>query len=33
MSAVPEPASWGLMIVGFGALGGAMRRRRAVVAA
>lgn len=33
MSAVPEPASWGLMIVGFGAMGGAMRRRRAVVAA
>ena len=26
--AVPEPASWGLMIVGFAGLGAAMRRRR-----
>lgn len=26
--AVPEPASWGLMILGFGAVGGAMRYRR-----
>ncbi len=25
---VPEPATWGLMILGFGAVGGAMRRRR-----
>lgn len=25
---VPEPASWALMIIGFGALGAAMRRRR-----
>lgn len=33
LSVVPEPASWGMMIVGFGAMGGAMRRRRAVVAA
>ena len=24
---LPEPATWGLMIVGFGAIGGAMRRR------
>lgn len=32
-AAVPEPASWALMIVGFGAVGGAMRRRRAVSAA
>lgn len=24
---VPEPATWGLMILGFGAIGGAMRRR------
>lgn len=30
---VPEPASWALMLVGFGAVGGAMRgRRRSVVA-
>lgn len=27
--AVPEPASWALMIAGFGAVGGAMRRRSA----
>lgn len=27
VSAVPEPATWGLMILGFGAIGGAMRRR------
>lgn len=26
--AVPEPATWALMILGFGAVGGAMRRRR-----
>lgn len=26
---VPEPATWALMILGFGAIGGAMRRRRA----
>jgi len=25
---VPEPASWGLMLAGFGAIGGAMRSRR-----
>jgi hypothetical protein len=25
---VPEPASWGLMLVGFGGLGAALRRRR-----
>lgn len=31
--AVPEPASWALMIVGFGAIGGAMRRRKPVLAA
>lgn len=27
--AVPEPASWAMMLVGFGGLGGAMRRNRA----
>ena len=26
--AVPEPASWAMMLIGFGAIGGAMRRRR-----
>lgn len=26
--AVPEPASWAMMLVGFGAIGAAMRRRR-----
>ena len=30
---VPEPASWALMITGFGLAGAAMRRRRSVVAA
>lgn len=25
--AVPEPATWAMMIIGFGAIGGAMRRR------
>ena len=29
LAAVPEPASWGLMILGFGLVGGAMRRRSA----
>jgi hypothetical protein len=28
LSGVPEPATWALMILGFGAVGGAMRRRR-----
>lgn len=28
VSAVPEPATWGMMIMGFGIVGGAMRRRR-----
>ena len=28
--AVPEPASWGMMILGMGLVGGAMRRSRAV---
>jgi hypothetical protein len=30
--AVPEPASWGLMITGFGLTGVALRRRRALTA-
>ena len=30
---VPEPASWALMIAGFGLAGAAMRRRRAVATA
>lgn len=29
---VPEPATWALMILGFGAVGGAMRRRQATKA-
>ncbi len=32
-AAVPEPAMWGLMIVGFGMVGTAARRRRTSVAA
>ena len=31
--AVPEPSTWALMILGFGAVGGAMRRRQSVKAA
>jgi hypothetical protein len=30
-AAVPEPMSWALMVLGFGAAGGAMRRRRSPV--
>ena len=30
-AAVPEPAAWGMMILGFGVVGAAMRRRRAPV--
>ncbi|NJC34910.1 hypothetical protein GGR88_002424 [Sphingomonas jejuensis] len=30
VSAVPEPATWAMMIGGFGLVGGAMRRRRSV---
>ena len=30
VSAVPEPATWAMMIVGFGLVGGVMRRRRSV---
>ncbi|GEM_PF-936043 len=31
LAPVPEPASWAMMIAGFGLAGGAMRRRRAVL--
>lgn len=30
--AVPEPATWALMILGFGVVGGAMRRRQSATA-
>ena len=30
-SAVPEPAAWGMMVLGFGLMGGTMRRRTAKV--
>jgi hypothetical protein len=32
-AAVPEPATWGMMILGFGLIGGAMRRRPTMAAA
>ena len=32
-AAVPEPATWGMMLLGFGAMGMAMRRRRKPVLA
>ena len=32
ITAVPEPATWGMMIMGFGLLGGVMRRRSTKVA-
>ena len=32
-AAVPEPASWAMMIAGFGLTGAALRRRRIAVAA
>ncbi|WP_426167566.1 PEPxxWA-CTERM sorting domain-containing protein [Sandarakinorhabdus sp. DWP1-3-1] len=32
-AAVPEPASWAMLIAGFGLVGAAMRRRRTTVAA
>jgi hypothetical protein len=30
LSAVPEPASWALMILGFGVLGAGLRVQRAI---
>jgi hypothetical protein len=33
LAAVPEPAGWALMILGFGSAGAMLRRRRAAVAA
>jgi hypothetical protein len=33
LSLVPEPASWALMIAGFGLVGSAVRRRKAALAA
>ena len=33
LTAVPEPASWALMLVGFGGLGAVLRRRRQLTAA
>lgn len=32
LAAVPEPASWALMIGGFGLVGGALRRQRVITA-
>ncbi len=32
INAVPEPASWALMFVGFGVVGGALRRRKSTAA-
>jgi len=32
MPAVPEPASWPMMIAGFGVTGAAMRKRKATTA-
>lgn len=31
IAAVPEPATWGMMLIGFGGLGAVMRRRRTAV--
>ncbi len=31
-SATPEPATWAMMIIGFGAAGSMIRRRKAVIA-
>lgn len=32
ISGVPEPTTWGMMIVGFGLMGGVLRRRKTTVA-
>ncbi|MHA6721878.1 PEPxxWA-CTERM sorting domain-containing protein [Sphingomonas sp. RS2018] len=32
VAAVPEPATWGMAIIGFGAIGAAQRRRRRAIA-
>jgi hypothetical protein len=32
LQAIPEPGAWALMILGFGAVGATLRRRRAVSA-
>ncbi|THD72156.1 MAG: PEP-CTERM sorting domain-containing protein [Phenylobacterium sp.] len=32
VTALPEPATWGLMLLGFGGLGAVLRRRRADLA-
>jgi hypothetical protein len=31
LSSVPEPASWAMMLGGFGLIGGALRRRKVAV--
>jgi hypothetical protein len=31
VAAVPEPGTWAMMLIGFGAIGGAMRRKRSNV--
>jgi hypothetical protein len=33
VAGVPEPASWAMMLAGFGMIGGALRRRSSAVAA
>jgi hypothetical protein len=32
LPAIPEPATWAMLIAGFGLTGAAMRRRRAAIA-
>jgi hypothetical protein len=33
LTGIPEPATWAMMIIGFGLIGGALRRRRTMIAA